>query len=184
MEDNKNIVFVAGVHGVGKGYLCSRLAPMIDGEHVTASSLIRNRKALGPAKAISGIDANQDILVEELSKFQTAKSVVILDGHFCLYNKEFKIENLSLSLFKELHVSYIVILTCSPALIFESLINRDKDISQFSLSRIAQLQDAELNQSDIISKALCVPIMSIDVTTVTTSDLARLSSDIKSHFRL
>lgn len=57
------IIFVAGVHGVGKGYFCKMLAPEIDGHHVAASELIRNRKSLGTAKAIEGIDANQSILV-------------------------------------------------------------------------------------------------------------------------
>ena len=46
----RRIVFVAGVHGVGKGYLCGRLAPMIDGEHLSASNLIKNRKVLGQKK--------------------------------------------------------------------------------------------------------------------------------------
>jgi len=178
------VVFAAGVHGVGKGYLCGSLAPIIDGEHITASSLIKNRKELGSAKAISGIDANQAILVEELAKFDTAKPVVLLDGHFCLYNKEFEIEFLSPVLFKELNVSYIVMLICSPSVVIDRLMKRDQNIANLSIFHIEQLQNAELKHSRVISELLDIPIELIDVTDDMTSDLVDLSGKIKECFRL
>ena len=180
----KPVVFAAGVHGVGKGYLCGKLASIIDGEHITASNLIKNRKKLGSAKAISGIDANQAILVEELAKFDTAKPVVLLDGHFCLYNKEFEIEFLPPALFKELNVSYIVMLICSPSVIIGRLMKRDKNIANLSIFHIDQLQKAELKHSHVISELLNIPITLIDVTDDTTSDLTDLSCKIRESFRL
>lgn len=178
------VIFVAGVHGVGKGYFCGKLASMIDGEHITASSLIKNRKVLGSAKAISGIDANQAILVEEFFKFYTAKPIVLLDGHFCLYNTEFEIEFLPPVLFNELNVSYIVMLTCSPSVVLDRLMKRDKNIANLSISHIEKLQNAELEHSDTISKLLDIPVELINVFDDKTSDLTCLSNKIKERFRL
>lgn len=181
MKD-RHIVFVAGVHGVGKGYLCDRLAPMLDGVHITASSLIINRKELGEAKAISGIDANQAILVEELDKFKTTSPFVLLDGHFCLYNQEYEIQPIAPRLYKELNVAYIVMLTCTPTVILNRLIQRDKNVSNLSISHLDKLQNAEVEHSRLVSGEINVPITFLDVSGEGISCLPGLSKKISSCF--
>jgi len=180
--ENKRNVFVAGVHGVGKGYLCGKLAPMLDGVHITASSLIKGRKALGVAKAITGIDANQAILVEELAKFKAASPFVLLDGHFCLYNKEYEIEPIDVRLFKELSVAYIVMLTCAPSIILNRLVRRDNNASNLSIFHLEKLQNAEIEHSRLISWKLNVPITFLDVSSEDLSYLPRLSETIALYF--
>nr|VFJ42513.1 MAG: adenylate kinase [Candidatus Kentron sp. DK] len=177
---NRKIIFVAGAHGAGKGHLCSKLAPRLNAHHITASDLIRNRKTFGEAKAISGIDANQSILVEELKVFETTSSIVLLDGHCCLYNTAFEIEPLPLEVFRALNVVCVILLTCDPAEIMARLIKRDQKTSGFSLERVERLQSAEQTHAREVSEMLHIPLTKLDVTEEPTTDtLDALASDIK-----
>lgn len=181
MEDRR-IVFVAGVHGVGKGYLCGKLAPMLGGVHITASSLIKGRKEMGVAKAISGIDANQAILVEELAKFKTTSSFVLLDGHFCLYNQVYEVRPIAPRLFNELNVAYIVMLTCAPTVILNRLIQRDKNVSNLSIYQLEKLQNSEVEHSRLVAEEINAPITFLDVSGDDLSYLPGLAEMIRSNF--
>jgi adenylate kinase len=175
-----NIIFVGGAHGVGKGYFCRRVAPLIDADHVAASDLIRNRKAMGPAKAIPGIDANQNILIEELCRYRTSKPFVILDGHFCLYNASMKLEILPIDLYRALRVSFLVLLICTPAVIVERLFLRDRNNSGLSLDDIGQLQKAEIEHARKVALSLNVPIAELDVSAdIAPMDLDVLATELK-----
>nr|WP_321465128.1 ATP-binding protein [uncultured Desulfobulbus sp.] len=180
--NNRRIVFVAGVHGVGKGYFCGKLAPILDGLHITASSLIKGRKKLGAAKAISGIDENQAVLVEELAKCKTASPFILLDGHFCLYNKEYEICPIAPCLFNELNVDYIVMLTCIPSVILDRLIRRDKNVSKLSIDKLEKLQTAEVEHSRLVANEINVPITFLDVSGDDLSFLPGLAEMIRSYF--
>jgi adenylate kinase len=161
---SSNIIFIGGAHGVGKGHFCERLAPLVDGDHVTASDLIRNRKTMGPVKAIPGIDSNQAILVEELARYSTSKSCVLLDGHFCLYDTTMKLETLPIELYRALRVSYIILLSCLPEIILERLFLRDGNRSGLSLENIEQLRRAEIAHARRVAQTLDVPITEFDVS--------------------
>ncbi|MDD2468893.1 MAG: ATP-binding protein [Desulfobulbus sp.] len=178
----RRVVFVAGVHGVGKGYFCDRLSLLIDGEHVTASSLIKGRKELGESKAISGIDANQAMLIEELGKLDVSKPFVLLDGHFCLYNKLYEIQPINRFLFKELNVAYIVMLICDPSVILNRLVQRDNNVSNLSMHHLEKLQNAEVEHARLVSGMLNVPLTFLDVSGDGISSLSELSEEIVSHF--
>ena len=169
--EHRKIIFIAGAHGTGKGYICEKLAPIIGGEHVTASGLIQNRKTLGKAKAIAGIDTNQSILVEELEKIQTLAPYILLDGHFCLFNTNFEIQVLPISLFRALNINYILLLTCSPQIVVERLHDREKGESDLSLSDSESLQNAEVNQAHKVSSAVQIPLTEYDTSSGSTADI-------------
>lgn len=182
MGISRAVVFVAGAHGAGKGHFCTNLAPLINAQHLSASSLIRNRKNIGAAKAIVGIDQNQTILVEELRRFESHKSVILLDGHFCLFNEEFYIKQLPSKLFELLSIDYVVLLTCDPTEILNRLQNRDNHASGLSVNNIKCLQAAERTHSRNVSDALCIPVTEIDVTTEPLDlRLSELASEIRGY---
>lgn len=89
---HKLVVLVVGVHEAGKGNLRKMLAPMIEAEQATASSLIRKKRALASAISISCINSNQSVLVEEFRFPNSLKNSVFLDGHFCLFDSELRIQ--------------------------------------------------------------------------------------------
>lgn len=177
---NRKIIFVAGVHGVGKGYCCERLGPIIDGQHIKASGLIRNRKSLGAAKAIEGIDANQSILVEELEQYESEKPYILLDGHFCLFNTKLEIQFLPIALFRELNIDFILLLTCAPKLVMERLSSRDKGASNLTLLNSDKLQNAEISHAYEVSSNLQIPLTKLDTSAdVTSKDIEILLEIIK-----
>lgn len=176
----RKVVFVAGAHGAGKGHFCTNLAPHINANHVAASSLIRNRKNLGDAKAISGIGQNQAILVEELRSFESHQPVVLLDGHFCLYDQRFNIEFLPSELFQALAINYIIVLTCDPDEILSRLYDRDDQKSGLSIEHVERLQTAEREHARCVSNTLGTQLVEIDVTTeLQQSSLSDLAANIR-----
>lgn len=181
---NKNVSFVTGAHGVGKGYLCGKLAPMLNAEHITASSLIRKRKLLGPAKAVEGIEANQIMLIEEFFGLSTAKPIILLDGHLCLYDSRNKINALPVSLFLELGVKSIVLVVCDPNEIFARINKRDHGMSALSLNQLDVLQAAEKECSQLISQSLCIPLIEVECTQELTSEaLKSVANKIERDFQ-
>ncbi|MBK5007366.1 AAA family ATPase [Pseudomonas sp. S32] len=81
------IVFVAGVHGVGKTHLCQALATKTGLRHATASQLIREATqsvSWKNDKVVTDIESNQDALIVAVDEIMQHEDVLILDGHFVL----------------------------------------------------------------------------------------------------
>ena len=161
---NKLTAFVGGAHGAGKGHFCSTLAPRIKAEHHSASSLIRGRKDIGPAKAIDGIDDNQTILVEEFFKVQATQDRVILDGHFCLYNLRMEIEPIPAEVYRLLGINHILLLTAEPEIIYSRLKKRDGSNLGLTLDQIANLQEAEALHAQKVGVSLGLSLVQLDIS--------------------
>ena len=83
------LIFIAGVHGVGKGYLCSFAKDDFGVTHVSASELIKNNSNIkfDNSKLTATPDKNQSILLTALNALKSKVSNILLDGHFTLINK-------------------------------------------------------------------------------------------------
>ncbi len=154
------IVFVGGVHGVGKTYFCENLVGRFDIEHVTASSLIGRHIKHSPSKTVSDIEKNQLILAEELSRYHTERRTILLDGHFCLLDSRSDVQDVPLETFKAMSPYAFVVLTGEPALISARLSNRDACSN--SLELIARLQIREVARAHFLSQSLAVPVTVIE----------------------
>lgn len=84
----RQIIFVSGVHGVGKTTLCKKIASRYKIEHFSASNLIAKEKAEEHLqnKQVENITGNQDFLVTAINKYFKNETWYLLDGHFCLLN--------------------------------------------------------------------------------------------------
>ena len=80
------MVFVSGVHGVGKSYFCGILKERLNISSYTASSLISGRKKarFSTDKRVADIDVNQLYLLEAVKELKDRNEEFLLDGHFCL----------------------------------------------------------------------------------------------------
>lgn len=178
--DHRLVVFINGVHGVGKGHLCKILAPIINAEHITASSLIGMRKSLGSAKPITGIDANQSILVEEFRLLESSKNTILLDGHFCLFDSELRIQYLPIALFRALDVAHVISLTCSPQTAKDRLEKRDGEGLGLALKCITELQLAESRHSRMVASELGLSMSELDTTKeLSFSKIHQIATTIK-----
>lgn len=154
MKESRKIIFVGGVHGVGKGTLCQKISTQFDFEHLVASELIKwseiNREPL--QKGVANINKTQDKLIVALDKRCSKTKAYLLDGHFCLFNKEHEPTNVPLDTFRKINPIIMLLIKDSPDTIKERLEKRDG--IKYDGLIIESLQDSEISNAKFISQKL------------------------------
>ena len=153
-----NVIFLAGVHGVGKGYLGAPAAKALGITHRTASQLIREEKGLatwGADKRTADLDDNQRALIQAVNKLR-ASGNILLDGHFVLRNAIGLLTPLEISVFDQLKLKGVVLLTNDPQVIVERLANRDTKSTD--VASVAELAAAELLHAKQVCMTLKLPL--------------------------
>lgn len=107
MLSQHKVIFLGGIHGVGKSTLASHLATALDGETISASQLIGEARqgnlTWDSEKRVKAISENQALLIAAFKDRIWSASVIILDGHFTLKNADGEIDRISLEVFQALH---------------------------------------------------------------------------------
>lgn len=145
------MIFITGVHGVGKNSYCNDLKKKSGMNFYSAGDIIgvvnhRNKK-------VQDIDMNQKKLLHGLQLLSEEKEY-ILAGHCCLINKEGDIERIKMSVFQKMNISKIIILTGNPKEI--SLNLKQRDHVNWDDTFISRLQKEEVEYSKEIAKTLNV----------------------------
>lgn len=106
------MIFISGVHGVGKSYFCDMVKEAIGIESYSSSTLIAQKKHYGFAndKLIPDIDDNQQYLFQAINELKDSGDNFILDGHFCLLNASGKITRIPNDTFMSLKPEAIILL--------------------------------------------------------------------------
>lgn len=158
----QNIIFIAGVHGVGKGTLCQKISSKYNFEHHSASSLIKkiNNKDYSHYKLVETIDSNQDDLIIAIQNFLDKDKNYFLDGHFCLLNSEKEIIKIPEETFKNMNLKAIVVLTDNSAAIMGRLNGRDS--SNYIIEEISKFNKIELDYSKEIADKFNIPYLKIN----------------------
>lgn len=154
------VVFVGGVHGVGKTTCCSQVAQRLGCLHVTASEIIRRERvhAVGSTgKLVADVDANQQLLIRGFQSLraQAGPTSILLDGHFALRDRFGEIQPVFVDVFRCLCIDRIACIVDEPSAIAARL--RQRDGIAAADPEIDQLQDAELRQARLVATALAVP---------------------------
>lgn len=152
------MIFISGVHGVGKSYFCKKLKEKIDIEIYTSSQLIEKKKNVSFAsdKKISDINDNQSYLLAEVRKLKDDNSFFLLDGHFCLLDEEGNITRISEETFMDLEPEAIVLLTEKAEIIVERRMKRDG--IKVDIDQVNRFQEAEIIYAKEIARKLNVPL--------------------------
>lgn len=156
------VLFVAGVHGVGKTTLCENYAKSYDVSHRSASQLIREAKASALAargKAVKDIAGNQQLLIDAVRQFRSAGKTLLLDGHFALLNAEHQPEALPTDVFSDLGINEIAVIHDHPRAISSRIATRDAHAMK--PGEIAALQALELETAEAVAQRLCIPFSKI-----------------------
>lgn len=158
------IIFVAGVHGIGKTSCCSEVAKLTGYTHHAASSIIKMEKTSAIAehsKEVRDVMGNQELLIQGVQKLYEAGNVkIILDGHFTILNSQGQIETVDLAVFAELKMDGVVAYRDDPQRIANRL--RERDGRECCASTIAAQQCSELEQAQLVATSLQVPIAYLD----------------------
>lgn len=154
MGANKKIIFVGGIHGVGKTVLCRSLVERLGGQHVIASDLIRrlNVQPSNEIKRVKNINRNQEVLVSAIDEFLQNEERYFLDGHFCLFGEDGSATEVGLEVFSKIAPQSIILVNDDIDNVIQRLNLRDSVIHD--VDRLWQLQQCELESSEIISKSL------------------------------
>ena len=166
MDNNSQIatIFISGVHGVGKSKFCQTLDSIINADSVSASDIIKESNQLRKNKTVDDIDNNQDLLVEGLTRLETNKCYLLLDGHFCLLQEDYRIENVPISTFQDIRLIGIILLKCDPGIICKRIIQRDNQES-WNAEFIRKFQDQETARAFEVAKKLKIPIVQYNTET-------------------
>lgn len=151
-------IFVAGIHGVGKTFLCQFYSESSGVLHESSSALIRREKATAEwsvdKKAVD-IDENQIALNRSVHRILKTGTRLLLDGHFVLIDAQENLISLDVSVFQQLGLSGVILIEASEALIAKRLSDRDASKSVVDVQRFLK---AERQQAENICKALSVPL--------------------------
>ena len=156
------MIFIGGVHGVGKSTFCS-IAEKRFGIHVYSSgSLIadyRNDQYLADKK-VADIAGNQNVLQLVVRRIEETESTYLLDGHFCLMNSKRNVEEIAPEVFEELNPRAILVLTAAPSVLFERLSNRDGIV--YRVEELDDFQKQEIHHATRIASDLKVALAICD----------------------
>ena len=158
--NNREIIFVGGIHAVGKGTVCEKIAQKFNFEHLSASQVLKwNEISDSNNKEVQDFSTTQDRLLTNLNKIIEPNRKYLLDGHFTLLNSNGEPEKINESTFEGIQPKSIILLTCEPKIIFERLKQRDN--TKYKLSVLKKMQEMEVEHAKYISKKLDIPLFTV-----------------------
>lgn len=170
----QNIIFLGGIHGVGKGTLSSKIQQTIEIEHLSASEVLKwSEVNLDPSnKLVKDITETQHRLIKGLQSLIEPNKKYLLDGHFCLLNSAGSINAIAIETFIQISPILISVVTCNTKTILDRLEHRDN--RKYDLHIIEEMQSTEVRQGRLIAKQLGVPFLQQE------GDITELIEKIKS----
>ena len=150
------MIFLGGVHGVGKTSMCAGVVEKFGLKVVGASAIIRAEREYPSSDtrtAVSNVGGNQGLLVRGVQRLVTdAPGRYLMDGHFALQTLAGSIEAIDAEVFRAIEVSGLICLFDDPAAIAQRLAARDGVVPE--VSAIAELQSAEIQSAESVSRTL------------------------------
>ena len=153
-----NVVFIGGVHGVGKSTICQHICRELNMEYLSASELLKWKDINEDEKnkKVEDIPFTQNRLITGLkNRLQEDKSY-LLDGHYCLLNKDNEVVNISLDTFNQINPITLILILGNVKEIKKRLENRDNKPYEYEL--LEHLQNSELTYAKFLSEVLNLPL--------------------------
>lgn len=151
------MIFVCGIHGVGKTHYCKTLSKELELPYFIASDLLEKRKKqVYIEKRVQNIRENQEILIEAVKKIEQQIRNYILDGHLCLLDAKNKIKKIPIEVFAELNIENLVVLIDGEKEIQKRLLERDG--INWSCEFIKTFQEEEIEYAKKIAKELNIDL--------------------------
>ena len=144
MKKNKNIIFIGGIHGVGKGTICENIADNNNVIHLSASKILKWKDISSTHnKLVNDLDSTQKRLINGLNSVIIEKNIYLLDGHYCLINSKGILEKIAEKTFELIDPQIIAIVIEEVEKIHERLIIRDG--VNYSIPFLRDFQNMEIN---------------------------------------
>lgn len=150
----RSLIFIGGIHGVGKSSFCSEIAAALNIQHFSAGELIRRQREVAalPDKRVFDVNGNQNLLVAAIEALSIGEASVLLDGHFCVLNSSEEIVRIPIRTFEQLAPLAVLVISDDIRKIQERL--RFRDRKNHSIEILQALQDAELAHANDVCSAI------------------------------
>lgn len=151
---NNGIIFIAGIHGVGKTTLCNMVKEKLNINTFSSSALIQkaNKQKNFIDKHADDVKENQDILLQAIHQYIDEKNITMLDGHFILINGNNELEQVPVSTFEGMNIINVILIVDDPQQILERLVERDNH--KYNLEFIKKFQDEEIRWAKEVCKTI------------------------------
>lgn len=172
-----SILYVTGIHHVGKSTLCKYLSEMFSVPHYSASEIIKNALNFNnkPEKYNSEIEYNAKIFKESVLNLDNINENIIIDGHTVLLNEDCKPYSVNMSIFNNLPIECVVLLIGDVNLLVSRFINAcDFNVSKVEINHFQELEI--INTIKLVSTLSCniVIINSIDEPYITFNRISKI----------
>lgn len=153
------IIFIGGVHGIGKTTLCRSICKKFDVNHYSASELIKRHGHIefSSNARVENIDRNQEFLINAINEYLDTSKKYLMDGHFCLLNQDGAVTKIPEPTFTAISPVAIILLHDDPSNIHSRLKDRDREI--YDLDLLVSFQEQELDYSRSIATKLNIPYL-------------------------
>lgn len=152
----KNIIFVGGIHGVGKGTICNEIALKTGLIHITASQILKwDEISDSDSKLVKNIASTQSRLIKGLENQIKKDEKYLLDGHFCLLNSDGIPSRIDENTFDQINPKVIVIVIDDVENIVKRLEARDD--KRYDTNVLNQLQQMETEYAKYLSNKYSIP---------------------------
>lgn len=156
----KNIIFIGGIHGVGKGTICKKIALKTDLIHLTASQILKWEEiSCIDNKLLKNISSTQDRLINGLKSLIKKNKKYLLDGHFCLLNSNEVPSRIDEETFDQINPKVIAIIIDDVEEIAKRLETRDGKI--YDTKILDELQQMEIEYAKYLSSKYSIPYIEI-----------------------
>jgi adenylate kinase len=154
--ESRQVIFIGGIHGVGKGTICRELERHFLIETVSASELLKwSEVSKVPGnKAVQNISDTQERLISGFN--QLKGSNYIIDGHFTLFDKDFNVIIVPDEVFQRIKPIHMCIIIDEPKEVAQRLLKRDGII--YDLNKLKDMQLMELDHAKYLSERMNTPL--------------------------
>lgn len=160
MTENK-IIFIGGIHGVGKGTLCKKLSTENKIPHFSSSDLLKwNEISAKENKVVKDFNHTQNRLLNGIENQIEKNKLTLLDGHFCLINQNGTPEKIDEEVFRLIQPIAICIKIQDVDTIHERLEIRDGN--KYKIETLNAMQELELSQALKVSQLLSIPLFQVN----------------------
>jgi adenylate kinase len=173
MKLTKNVIFIGGIHGAGKGIICKEIASKTDLIHITASQVLKwNEISSLENKLVKNISSTQERLIFGLKNIIEKDNQYLLDGHFCLLDSNGIPCKIDEETFDIINPKIISIVIDNIEKIVDRLEKRDN--KKYDIKILNELQEMEIEYAKYLSKKYSIPYIEIK-----NSDYKSLLNSIK-----
>lgn len=156
-----NIIFIGGIHGVGKGTICSKIQREIDLMHLSASEILKwSEVSPDPTnKLVKDIPDTQQRLIKGLESVIEPSQRYILDGHFCLFDWDGKVNPVPIETFMKISPILLSVVICDVGIVANRLQARDN--KKYDRMKIEKMQNIELEHAQLVADKLNVDLIEV-----------------------